>query len=81
MRNCHIIDPATGQPARNATSVTVVSSSALTADFFSTLLFVLPHKKAVEIVENTPQIEAVMVNPQGEIYVSPGLLKIFTKEN
>jgi len=81
VRYCHIIDPATGQPARNATSVTVVSSSALTADFFSTLLFVLPHKKAVEIVENTPQIEAIIVNPQGEIYVSPGLLKIFTKEN
>lgn len=81
VRYCHILDPATGEPARNATSITVVSSSALTADFFSTLLFVLPHEKAVEIVESTPQIEAVIVNTQGEIYVSPGLIKVFTKEN
>lgn len=81
VRYCHILDPATGRPARNAISTTVVSSSALTADFFSTLLFVLPHKEAISVVESTPQIEAVIVNPQGEIYISPGLRKIFTKEN
>jgi len=81
VRYCHIIDPATGAPARNSISATAVSTSALTADFFSTLLFILPHDEAVAVVENTPQLEAIIVNPQGEIYVSPGLQKIFTKEN
>ena len=81
VRYCHIIDPATGAPARNSISATAVSTSALTADFFSTLLFILPHDEAVAVVENTPQLEAIIVNPQGEIYVSPGLQKTFTKEN
>ncbi len=81
VRYCHIIDPATGAPARNAISATAVSTSALTADFFSTLLFILPHDEAIAVVEKTPQLEAIIVNPEGEIYVSPGLQKIFTKEN
>jgi len=81
VRYCHIIDPATGAPARNSISATAVSTSALTADFFSTLLFILPHDEAIAVVENTPQLEAIIVNPQGEIYVSPGLQKTFTKEN
>ncbi len=79
VRYCHILDPATGQPARNAISTTAVSSSALTADFFSTLLFVLPHEEAISVVENTPQIEAIIVDSKGEIYVSPGLRNTFTK--
>ena len=43
----HILDPRTGWPAWHARSVTVVTRSAFWADYYSTLLFVLPEDQAM----------------------------------
>ncbi len=73
IRYHHILDPHTGLPARNAISVTVVASSALLTDYYSTLLFLLPHEKALEVLAAHPEIATVIVKPDRQIYVSPAL--------
>lgn len=80
LRYHHIIDPATGMPAAHAMSVTVLSTSALTTDFFSTLLFVMPRQKALAVLNATPQISALIVYSPDDIYISPGFSKRFRKE-
>ena len=66
----HIIDPRTGLPARDATSVTVLHNNAAEADAAATALFVAG--------KNWPQIAAAMgidrvmlVRPDGQIELSP----------
>ena len=41
VRYHHILDPATGQPARGCRSVTIVADSPLLADGLSTGVFIL----------------------------------------
>ncbi len=81
VRYHHIIDPATGYPARNAISTTAVHESAFLADYYSTLLFILPNKEAKAVVEKTAGLEAIIINPEGKIYVSPGLKALFKAES
>lgn len=80
IRYHHIIDPATGYPARNAISATAVHQSAFLADYYSTLLFILPSQEAIKIVEQTEGLEAIIINPAGKIYVSPGLKSLFQEK-
>ena len=77
IRYHHILDPHTGRPACNAISVTIVTPSALLADYYSTLLFVLPHEKALEVLATHPEISAIIVKPNQEIYISPSLQSRF----
>ncbi len=69
-RYSHIIDPRTGQPAKQATSVTVLHANASQADAAATALFVAG--------EDWPNIAALMgidyvmlVRPDGQIEMSP----------
>jgi len=80
VRYHHILNPQTGLPSRNARSTTAIAESALTADYYSTLLFVLPEEEAIKVVENTPGLQAVILNSKNELYVSPGLQADFTPE-
>ena len=77
IRYHHILDPHTGKPAYNAISVTIVTPSALLADYYSTLLFVLPHEKALEVLATHPETAAIIVKPNQEIYISPSLQSRF----
>lgn len=76
----HILDPRTGWPAWNARSVTVVTHSAFWADYYSTLLFVLPWQKAMDLVEQNPDLEMLYVEEDGTIHLSSGLKTIYTPE-
>lgn len=76
----HILDPQTGWPAWHARSVTVVTHSAFWADYYSTLLFVLPEDKAMALVEKDPNLEMLYVDLEGKTYVSSGLKDIYTPE-
>ncbi|MGL5205924.1 MAG: FAD:protein FMN transferase [Acidaminococcaceae bacterium] len=73
IRYHHILDPHTGMPSRNAISVTIVAASAFMTDYYSTLLFVLPHEKVLEVLAVHPEIAAIVVKSDGETYVSPSL--------
>ena len=56
----HILNPQTGFPAKNAVSVTVISKNAMLADAYSTALFLMPHREAIELVEQTKDLECII---------------------
>lgn len=69
----HLIDPATGQPARGCRSVTIVTSSALSADWLSTAVFILGPQRGMALVESLPGVEAVIVSAENRVLTSTGL--------
>lgn len=73
VRYHHILDPDTGEPARLCRSVTIVASSALTADWVSTGVFVLGPDAGMALVEALDDVEAVIVTAANEVRVSSGL--------
>lgn len=72
----HILDPATGFPAKSGLeSVTIVSHNSMVADALSTSLFVLGMEKIPEIKKSAPAggFECVLVDESGKAYASKTL--------
>jgi len=69
----HILDPASGQPAREAVSVTTVSKRAVIADAVSKGVFILGPEAGMALVERLPDVEAVMVTADNRVLISSGL--------
>ena len=59
IRYSHIINPITKNPSNYTKSVTVITSSSLLADIYSTYLYLLPVDKGLEVVNNNSDIEAI----------------------
>ncbi len=76
VRYHHILDPATGKPAAQLASVTIIAPTAMEADALSTAVFVLGPSRGLALVEQLPGIEAVLVTPEMEVLVSSGLKDI-----
>ncbi len=84
VRYHHIIDPATGYPARDVVSVTIIAGDATSADALSTLVFVLGREKGMEFIKRTPGVEGVMVWEEGDslrYILSPGLEGKFVRSD
>jgi thiamine biosynthesis lipoprotein len=73
VRYHHLLDPHTGQPARQCRSVTIVARSALQADWLSTGVFILGPEEGMALVERLPEVEAVIVTAENEVRISSGL--------
>jgi len=73
VRYHHLLDPATGQPARGCRSVTIVAGSPLVADGLSTGVFILGPVEGMALIERLPQVEGVIVTAKNEVLVSSGL--------
>jgi FAD:protein FMN transferase len=69
----HILDPATGQPARDAVSVTIVAKQAVIADGLSTGVFIMGPRAGMALVERLPDVEAIMVTADNRVLISSGL--------
>jgi len=66
-RYCHIMDPRTGQPVQAILSATVLAKSAMAADALSTSVFVLGADEGMRLIEETPDVEGMLILP-GESY-------------
>lgn len=69
----HILDPDSGQPARECVSVTIVAKTAMLADALSTGVFVLGPKDGMALVERLPDVDAVIVSAGNDVLISRGL--------
>lgn len=70
----HILDPRTGYPATYSISATVVTNDAGLADILSTVFFILPPDKALEMAAKIPGVELFLVTADRRIRHSAKLL-------
>lgn len=78
VRYHHIIDPATGRPARSGlASVTVVDADSARADALCTALFVMGARRAPEFLRRHGEIMAVLVTEGKEVRITPSVEKMF----
>jgi thiamine biosynthesis lipoprotein len=68
----HIIDPSTLMPGENFKSVSVITDDSGLGDAFSTALFLMSYEDGKKLVEETENIEAMWVMPDGEQRYSSG---------
>ncbi len=74
----HILDPATGRPAKSGLiSVTVVGSEGVRCDALSTALFVMGIDDAADYWREHGGFEAVFIDEDGRITITEGLLDCF----
>lgn len=75
VRYHHIINPTNGRPVNGVRSVTVVGSDSTTMDALSTSVFVMGVRKGMALVERLAKVEAVIVDANGKMYYSTGLMR------
>ena len=73
VRYHHIINPKTGHSASEVRSATIIASDATTTDGLSTGVFVLGLEKGMALVESLSNVDAVIVDKQGQMHFSKGL--------
>ena len=79
VRYHHILDPRTGFPADSGLrSVTVLADSGLLSDGLSTACFVLGREKGMELAKRYGA-EALFVERDGAIFMTPGMKALFRK--
>jgi thiamine biosynthesis lipoprotein len=73
VRYHHILNPRTLQPARACQSVTIVARQGVMADGLDTGIFVLGPELGIELVEQLPDVDAVIIDREGKVWISSGL--------
>ena len=67
----HILVPSTGLPARECQCVTILAPTAMDADALATTVFVLGPKKGFALIEEIPNVHALIVDRRGSVLFSP----------
>jgi thiamine biosynthesis lipoprotein len=70
----HLIDPATGRSPSSVHSVTILAADGLTSEALSKTVFVLGAQRGLALIETLPGIDAVVVDAQGALRASSGLM-------
>jgi len=70
----HVLDPRTGKSPDGVRSVTVIADDGLTTEAFSKTVFVLGVAKGLRFIEAHAGVDAVIVDAQGALHYSSGLL-------
>ena len=65
-RRSHIIDRKTGTSTEGLSSVTIIADNATNADALATAVSVMGYEKGLELIENIPGTEAIMITSQPE---------------
>ena len=66
----HIINPKTGYPSQGVVSCTVFAPKAELADALATALFVMGEDAGIDLVNQLPKVEALIIKDNGEIITS-----------
>jgi thiamine biosynthesis lipoprotein len=74
VRYHHLLGPGTGKSAREVRSVTILGDDATLTDGLSTTVFVLGVERGMQLVGRLPDVEAVIVDEEGRIFYSDGLM-------
>ena len=78
----HIMDPASGYPARNGLiSVSVVGDEGAYCDALSTALFVMGEEKAIDFWLQRGDFDMVLIREDGTILITPDLAESFTLDS
>lgn len=79
VRYWHIMDPATGAPARSGlVSVTIIGDQGSVCDGLSTSLFVLGTEGALDYWRTYGGFEAILVDEDNNVWITAGLKDTFT---
>ena len=70
----HIVDPATGRSPAAVRSVTVLGPDGLSCEALSKCVFVLGVERGLALVDSFDGIDAVIVDAEGRLHRSSGLL-------
>jgi FAD:protein FMN transferase len=70
----HLIDPATGKSPKGVHSVTILAGDGLTSEALSKTVFVLGVEKGMRLVAALPGVDAVVVDADGKLHFSEGLV-------
>ena len=73
VRYHHIIDPRTGRSASKVRSATVIAPTATRTDGLSKTAFVLGPDEALRIYNSLPDVDAILVAPDGRVLYTRGL--------
>jgi FAD:protein FMN transferase len=77
----HILNPLTGYPSESGLiSATVIAKNSMQADALSTILFVSGLDKGLEILRNYPETEAICIDQNLQVFITPGLEDSFQTE-
>ena len=69
----HILDPQTGESARQSMSVTILGADATLTDALSTAVFVLGPERGLEFVNQLPDVDAIVIDASGSLQFSDSL--------
>ncbi|WP_434930037.1 FAD:protein FMN transferase [Shewanella sp. HL-SH5] len=71
----HIINPKTGDSARNVVSVSIIGKNPTYVDALSTAIFVKGLQEGMTLINQLPEYEAIIIDNQQTLHVSEGLLQ------
>ncbi len=75
VRYHHILDPRTGDSARNSWSVTILGPEATFTDGLSTSVFVLGPERGLALIDRLPGVDAIIIDAEGQLRYSADLLE------
>jgi thiamine biosynthesis lipoprotein len=76
VRYHHILDPTTGDSAREVRSVTILGPDATLTDALSTSVFVLGVRAGLMLIDSLDGIDAIIIDGQGRLHYSQDLLQV-----
>lgn len=75
VRYHHILDPRTGDSARDSWSVTILGPDATLTDGLSTSVFVLGPERGLALIDRLPGVDAIIIDAEGQLRYSADLME------
>ena len=72
----HILNPITGYSATGCQSVTILAANCTKADILATAVFAMGAEQGMNLVESLSGVEALIVDSEGTVHRSSGLLDV-----